>query len=166
MTSAGSAPDALDAMVTSLAHDPVRVAWQPVDAMLVPNLTAAEASLVARAVQGRQAEFATGRTLLRGLIGDDVEILRTETGAPVLPTGFVGSLAHDREVAIAAVAPSDGVSAIGIDVEPVQQLEIQVADLVVRTDDIVPDAPPRSWPRRLRTRHGAPSVVRCSSTTT
>ena len=57
----------------------------------------------------------------------------------MLPSGVVGSLAHDRELAIAALAPSSTVRSIGIDVEPVQDLEARVAELVVRTDDVVPD---------------------------
>jgi len=129
-----------DTMIAALADDRVGIVWRPVDETLVPTLTEAERSIVARAVPKRQAEFATGRTLLRSAIGDDVEILRTASGAPALPSGFVGSLAHDHDLVIAAVAASGVVRSIGIDVEPVQQLESRVADLVVRPDDIVPDA--------------------------
>ncbi len=140
MTPARLATHQVDAMVAALAVDHVRIGWRPIDEAHMTSLTAAEAATVDRAVPRRQAEFATGRCLLRTLIGGDVEILRAPSGAPVLPAGSVGSLAHDHELVIAAVAPSDAVQAIGIDVEPVQELEARVAELVVRSDDIVPDA--------------------------
>ncbi len=126
-------------MLAALAGDGVRIAWRHIDARDISALTAPEAALVARAVPRRRAEFATGRLLLRTLLDDDVEILRAPSGAPLLPSGVVGSLAHDRELAIAALAPSSTVRSIGIDVEPVQDLEARVAELVVRTDDVVPD---------------------------
>jgi len=140
VTPAGSAIDEFDAMLDALAAERVRIGWRPIDGQYVPTLTAAEASIVARAVPRRQAEFATGRSLLRALIGGDVEILRATSGAPVLPTEFVGSIAHDRDLAIAALASSGALRAIGIDVEPIQELEARVAEFVVRPDDIVPDA--------------------------
>jgi 4'-phosphopantetheinyl transferase EntD len=40
------------------------------------------------------------------------------SGVPSFPHGLVGSLAHDCQVAVAAIAPRDEAAAIGIDVEP------------------------------------------------
>ena len=83
------------------------------DALLDVKLAA-----VSNAVSGRQHEFAGGRVLLRELLGITDAILVGPTRAPVLPPGVVGSLAHDRDVVIAAVSHDPGVTALGIDVEP------------------------------------------------
>jgi 4'-phosphopantetheinyl transferase EntD len=52
-------------------------------------------------------------------------------GAPQWPDGIVGSLAHDEEVAVAAVALQRGVATLGIDVEPAEPLPEEMLDLVV-----------------------------------
>ena len=127
------------AMLRDLAAEPCRADWSPIDPSNVPALTAGEAAYVARAVESRRAEFATGRALLRRLLDRNAEILRCPNGAPALPPDVVGSLAHDRDVVVAAVAPVGRVAAIGIDVEPDEPMEQAVADLVVRRDDVVPD---------------------------
>jgi len=57
---------------------------------------------------------------VRGFHG--VALPRSGSGAPVWPHGVVGSLAHDEEVAVAAVANSQDFSALGIDVEPADPL--------------------------------------------
>ena len=58
----------------------------------------------------------------------------------MLPVGVVGSLAHDAEIAVAAVTGVRDASAIGIDVESIATLEREVADLILRSDDQVHDA--------------------------
>jgi 4'-phosphopantetheinyl transferase EntD len=45
-------------------------------------------------------------------------IPRSPTGAPAWPAGVTGSLAHDDEVAVAAVASCRDVAGLGVDVEP------------------------------------------------
>lgn len=131
--------EGLDTLLRGLAAGRCRVGWRWIDVDGVPGLTTAEAHIVERAVERRQAEFATGRRLLRNLMGTDVEILRASNGAPILPPDFVGGLAHDREVVIGAVASAEAVRAVGIDIEPEQEVEEQVAEIVVRSDDVVPD---------------------------
>lgn len=136
----GRAAEEFAALLGDLAADRVATGWLAIDTGHVPTLTAAETEIVTRAVPGRRAEFATGRALLRSLIGEDVEVLRSANGAPVLPDGVTGSLAHDRELAVAAVGSSSAIRAVGIDVEPIHRLSDPVAELVVRSDDVVPDA--------------------------
>jgi hypothetical protein len=51
-------------------------------------------------------------------------------GGPIWPAGIVGSLAHDARVAVAAVAKTDHVAALGIDVEPAQVLPPELVELV------------------------------------
>jgi 4'-phosphopantetheinyl transferase EntD len=52
------------------------------------------------------------------------------SGAPKWPDGIVGSLAHDARVAVAAVAMSNDFAALGIDVEPAEDLAPDLRDLV------------------------------------
>ena len=73
-------------------------------------LHGSERSAVANAVAKRQHEFASGRALLRELLGVGDAILVGPTRAPLLPTGWVGSLAHDRAVVVAAVSRDPGVT--------------------------------------------------------
>src|SRR4029078_1632441 len=51
-------------------------------------------------------------------------------GAPTWPRGVVGSLAHDSEIAVAAVALRSEFSSVGIDVEPASALDRGILDLV------------------------------------
>ena len=44
------------------------------------------------------------------------------SGAPIWPRGIVGSLAHDSDVAVAAVASQREFAGIGIDIEPAEAL--------------------------------------------
>lgn len=70
------------------------------------------------------------RELLEQLGLSDVELPRLSNGAPKWPEGIVGSLAHDRQVAVAAVMPSAGSSYVGIDVEPAEPLPPEVMETI------------------------------------
>jgi 4'-phosphopantetheinyl transferase EntD len=59
-----------------------------------------------------------------------VALPRSSSGAPIWPTGIVGSLAHDDDVAVAAIAPQSAFSALGIDIEPAVPLPPGVSALV------------------------------------
>ncbi|TIN28617.1 MAG: 4'-phosphopantetheinyl transferase superfamily protein [Mesorhizobium sp.] len=73
--------------------------------------------------------------LLTALGVSDVAILRTPAGAPVWPDGITGSLAHDDDMAVAAVAPVGHISSLGIDVEPAQPLPDDILALVTTPAD-------------------------------
>ena len=125
----------LQAALQALAPSDVRIGRRWITAGDLAALTDVEAAHVSRAVPRRQYEFATGRVLLRQLIGQDVAIPVAADRSPVLPAGVRGSLAHDRELAVAAVSDQAGVRAIGVDVEPATALEPAVAALVLRSDE-------------------------------
>ncbi|WEK51844.1 MAG: 4'-phosphopantetheinyl transferase superfamily protein [Candidatus Kaistia colombiensis] len=74
--------------------------------------------------------------LLADLGLDDVSILRSPSGAPVWPDGITGSLAHDDEVAVAAVAPVSSIRCLGIDVEPPHPLPDDIFTLAVTRADV------------------------------
>jgi len=113
-----------------------------IDAQHVASLHADELALVTTARDVRRAEFATGRALLRRMLQTTAPIGRATNGAPVWPAGVVGSLAHDRHQAVAAIGPSDQYSAIGIDIEPQghSNVDAELHGAVLRADD--PDIDP------------------------
>lgn len=101
-----------------------------------------EAKLVAGAVPSRRAEFATGRALLRSVVGDGDggdgdggPILRLPSRAAAMPAGWVASLAHDHAVAVVAAARAQQFAAIGVDVEPEQPADAELCAAVLRADD-------------------------------
>lgn len=124
----------LDEALASLAPDGVRTGWRHIDPGDVARLHPEERRAISRALPSRQAEFATGRVLLRELIGTTDPIGIGPDRAPVLPPGIAASLAHDHEVAVAAVARAQHV-ALGIDVEDTAALEAAVAELILRPDE-------------------------------
>ncbi|MDO8364917.1 MAG: hypothetical protein Q7V88_18650 [Actinomycetota bacterium] len=107
----------------------------PIDSCHIESLHAAELALVAIAVPSRQAEFATGRVLLRAALAHDGPILREPSRAMQLPPRWVASLAHDHGVAVVAVGHDQQFAAIGIDVEPDAPADDELCAAVLRADD-------------------------------
>ena len=63
-----------------------------------------------------------GRIIAKALLaragaGKINDLLRSEAGFPLWPNGFVGSISHDPEFAVAAVARDTQIKSIGIDLE-------------------------------------------------
>jgi 4'-phosphopantetheinyl transferase EntD len=86
--------------------------------MLFPE----EEEVVARAVEGRRRAFATARGCARLALAElglpPAPIPRGEKGAPVWPSGVVGSITHCDGYRASAVARAREVIAVGIDAEP------------------------------------------------
>jgi phosphopantetheine--protein transferase-like protein len=83
-----------------------------------------EELLVAQAGQKRRRDFALGRSCARAALsalghGDAMVIGRDESGAPLWPTGVVGSITHTKFYAAAMVAQAQDVSGLGVDAEQV-----------------------------------------------
>jgi 5-formyltetrahydrofolate cyclo-ligase len=129
----------LDVLLQSLAPSPLIAGVRRINPSDIRDLTASESEVVSRAVDARRAEFASGRALLRFLLGQGVEIMTAQNGSPLLPDGWAGSLAHDHEFVVGLVGPVSVVRSVGIDLEPIQELGDDVAGLVIRPDDRVPD---------------------------
>ncbi|MEZ5889857.1 MAG: 4'-phosphopantetheinyl transferase superfamily protein [Xanthobacteraceae bacterium] len=102
-------------------------------------LTAEEVcGLSGAVVERRRASGAArivARQLLRGLGYPECPLPRAASGAPVWPAGVIGSLAHDRRVAVAAVGLSREVDALGIDIEPAEPLPYDLLDIVATPDE-------------------------------
>lgn len=91
-------------------------------AVFHPPLPDAEARAVAQAVEVRRREFTAGRaaarTALAALGHAAATVPQGADRAPIWPPGVAGSIAHCREVALAAVTPATRRAALGVDVEP------------------------------------------------
>ena len=95
-------------------------------------------SIPARQPAMRRASGAA-RWIAHGLLANvginDFAILRAPSGTPVWPDGITGSLAHDDEMAVAAVAHVIHIGSLGIDVEPAQPLPDDILALVATRAD-------------------------------
>lgn len=99
----------------------MRIAFARIEAG-VHVLTPPERELIARAVDSRRHEFATGRQLARGLLREfgiaDFDLLRDADRVPSWPPAFVGSISHTKDLCAVAVAQAAHYRGIGIDLEP------------------------------------------------
>jgi 4'-phosphopantetheinyl transferase EntD len=112
---------------------------QPGDEMgLMREEAGSIASPLVRVRRASGAARQLGRELLTRLGHEPCAIPKAENGAPLWPSGIVGSFAHDGDIAVAAVALSRGFSAVGIDIEPAEPLPDELRELVVT---------PFEWPR-------------------
>lgn len=104
-----------------LFEGPVVVRTSPIDFTASASLHPDEVSLVARAVDKRRHEFATGRKLARAALAqlgvNGVAILQDEMRAPIWPEGFAGSISHCAKRAFAAVGRRGETGTFGIDAE-------------------------------------------------
>jgi 4'-phosphopantetheinyl transferase EntD len=129
----------IDDVLRRLAPDGVATASRPITADDERSLHAVELAAISTAAARRRREFATGRALLRQLLGRDIAIPASGDRRPAVPDEWVASLAHDAHVAVAALAPAWRVQALGIDIERKGTLDRDVVDVVVRPDDVVSD---------------------------
>lgn len=97
---------------------------------LFPAELAGREKAVLRVRRQSGAVRIVARGLLEQLGHPGAELPRLSNGAPRWPDGIVGSMAHDRQVAVAAVMPSSDSSYIGIDVEPAEPLPPRVMETV------------------------------------
>jgi len=112
------------------------------DAFAVPaGVHPDEAALVHASPAARRATFIGGRVAMRtalAALGAGAEeeawpILPTPRGAPALPPGFVASVSHKREIAVAIAARAEPTprTTVGIDVEIPRSLRIDIAPRVL-----------------------------------
>lgn len=94
-----------------------------------------ESAQIARASALRRREFASGRALLRLLLGENVPLPVGSDRRPVLPVGTCASIAHDRVLVVAALSRLPGISSLGVDLESASSLAAEEAALVLRPDE-------------------------------
>ena len=116
----------LEAALAAVTPSNVRIGWR--DRRKRPGVDApGRTAHVAHAVDRRQREYASGRALLRALIGRPVSIPSRPDRTASLPAGIQGSLAHDNELVVAAISDDPSVIAVGVDVEPLTTLSDETA---------------------------------------
>ncbi|KKB80719.1 hypothetical protein VW29_16715 [Devosia limi DSM 17137] len=92
-----------------------------------------ERAAIARAVPRRRAEFIAGRACARhALFRLGQPAMAIPSGpdrAPIWPDGFVGSISHCEDLAIAVVARCPGaIRSLGVDIEPACPLEAELVE--------------------------------------
>jgi 4'-phosphopantetheinyl transferase EntD len=104
---------------------------------LLPEEAAAFAASIVKVRRASGAARIVARELLSRLGHAVCALPRAPSGAPVWPTGVIGSLTHDARVAMAAVGRSSDVGAIGIDVEPAEPLPAEILDMVATPRELL-----------------------------
>lgn len=97
---------------------------------LLPEEAIAFSRTVAISRRASGAARLVARNLLEQLGYPRGPVAKEPSGAPVWPAGLVGSLAHDSEFAVAAIARRDDFAGVGIDVEASTYLPDDLIDLV------------------------------------
>jgi 4'-phosphopantetheinyl transferase EntD len=99
-----------------------------------------ELAHVASAVESRRREFAAGRILaaraLASLGCAACPILAGPDRAPIWPAGFTGSISHTHEHVAVAVGRTDGLLAIGIDIEDAGRFRPDLEHQILRPEEI------------------------------
>ena len=125
----------LHEVATDIGRGHVTSGARVIDDVDIASLRATERVGIGSAGLSRRREFASGRALMRCLIGRDVELPIGHDRRPVLPDGLVGSLAHDHQIAIAVLAPRDRFTALGIDLEPSRPIDDEMAEIILRPEE-------------------------------
>ena len=98
---------------------------------LTPEEAASIESALPEVRRASGAARIVARQLLQRLGLASAIIPKHPSGMPIWPAGFVGSLAHDESVAVAAVARTRDFRTVGIDIEPALPLPADMCDLVL-----------------------------------
>jgi 4'-phosphopantetheinyl transferase EntD len=102
---------------------------------LFPEELQAVANSVAKVRRASGAARLVARSLLNRVGQPSCALRKSSSGAPYWPEGFVGSLAHDDHLAVAAVARIERIGGLGIDVEPAEPLPLELRDLVMNQQE-------------------------------
>jgi 4'-phosphopantetheinyl transferase EntD len=103
---------------------------------LTPEESASLTTTLPASRRASGAARAAARPLLLQLGASIAPILKRPGGAPLWPSGVLGSLAHDATFAVAAVGRQQDIGGIGIDIEPADPLPSDVADLVAAPSEL------------------------------
>ncbi|MGB8861156.1 MAG: hypothetical protein WCC60_18005 [Ilumatobacteraceae bacterium] len=101
----------------------------------VPAMLGDEALSIRTARPARRREFASGRALLRQLLGT-TEAFPCDPGrCPTPSSGSRCTLAHDTSIVVAAITQDPSIAALGIDVESASEADRELAEAVLRPDE-------------------------------
>src|ERR1700748_3099431 len=126
--------DPLAALIQSLAKPGIEIGHRSIaegdEDALMPGEADSFSDAAASVRRGSGAARIVARVPLERLHHRGIPIPKAPSGAPLWPRGIVGSLAHDRAVAVAAVARAADVSCLGIDIEPAEPLPDDLANFI------------------------------------
>lgn len=147
MTGPGAALDrsaddrALDDALAAILPPGIRAACRAIrdgdQALMLPEEAASITSRIDRMRDASGAARHVARGLLKQAGLAVAPLLKSQSGAPVWPADVVGSMAHDDDVAVAAVASAASFAGLGIDVEPSEPLADDVAAIVRMPGDVL-----------------------------
>jgi len=90
---------------------------------------------IQNAVAKRQREFGAGRSCARKAMArlgiKDSPLLKGPDGQPVWPAGIVGAISHSNVWCGAAVARKEDIRGIGLDIETIDRVRMQIAKKVL-----------------------------------
>lgn len=99
-----------------------------------------ECALVVEASSRRIAEFSTGRYCARQALErfgcSDGVVLADKYGAPIWPAGYIGSISHCSNLAVAVVANWSADIFFGVDIEDAANIEDGVMAMVSSPDEL------------------------------
>jgi 4'-phosphopantetheinyl transferase EntD len=125
---------ALDAATQALAVPGLLIGHRLISPGDEHALLPAEAGAFATSVVAVRRASGAARMVARELIARlgqrPAALPKSPDGPPTWPEEIAGSLAHDARVAIAAVGMRRDLGAIGIDIEPAEDLPAELIDLV------------------------------------
>lgn len=103
---------------------------------------------IAQGLRGvRQKTFVAGRIALGHALAEvgapRVAVPSDERGAPVLPTGFVGSISHKGDRAIALAAAGD--EHRGVDLEVIKPIRDGIAEMILTAEELARIGEDRSF---------------------
>jgi 4'-phosphopantetheinyl transferase EntD len=99
--------------------------------LLSPVERADIGSAVPRVLNASGAARAVARRLIIAVGHTACDIRRGPDRAPIWPDGLVGSLSHSPHIAVAAIARSADLAGLGIDIEPREGIEPELARIVL-----------------------------------
>lgn len=118
-----------------IAPDGVRIDVRTISSKWIEQLAPQERDLTAGFVDGRRAEFATGRASLRramsDLVSGEFPIMVGERREPILPTGILGSITHTDSIAAAVASNSRDLLGLGVDVEIEERVTADLSEMVL-----------------------------------
>jgi 4'-phosphopantetheinyl transferase EntD len=119
--------DALDVPGVLIGH---RIISPGDERALLPAELAPLANSIERVRRASGAARIVARELMTRFGTAQRPVVRSASGAPVWPEGLMGSLAHDRQIAVAALARRGDFAGIGIDVEPAEPIDAELVRIV------------------------------------
>jgi 4'-phosphopantetheinyl transferase EntD len=130
----------LERVIAGLAIPGVAIGYRRILPGDEDALLEEERRSIASSQTDRRRASGAARTVARQLLDRfghvRCPIPRGADGEPLWPAGMTGSLSHDDEFAVAAVARAQGGAAIGIDIEPATPLPDDMIDLVVKPGEL------------------------------